>query len=103
MARPPKLDEAAIAEALAALPSWTLESASGEGGELVRRYEFGAYAHGALFASGVALLSDRLDHHPDLLLTYRKVEIRLSTHDAGGLTVLDFNLAAQIEKLFSSS
>ncbi len=97
MARPVRLDEAVLAQSLASLPNW-----SREGGEIVRRYAFDTYAHGALFSAGVALLADRLDHHPDLLLTYRKVEVRLSTHDAGGLTALDFALARQIETFFGS-
>lgn len=97
MPRPARLDDAAVAEALALLPDWIREE-----GEIVRTYAFDAYAHGALFAAGVALLADRADHHPDLRLTYRKVEVRSSTHDAGGLTTLDFDLAGQIEKLFTS-
>ena len=85
------------AEIAAGLPEgWTHE-----GDEIVRTYAFDAYAHGALFTAAVALLADRADHHPDLLLTYRKVTVHLSTHDAGGLTSLDLGLAREIENVFS--
>ncbi len=49
--------------------------------------------------SSVALLAERMNHHPDWSNVYNRVSIRLSTHEAGGLTALDFDLAAQIDAL----
>jgi 4a-hydroxytetrahydrobiopterin dehydratase len=94
-----KLSPERIAESLAELnedgAAWTAE-----GDVLTRHYEFREYGHGLLFASGVGFLAERLNHHPDLEIGYRRVSVRLSTHDAGGLTAYDFALAAQIEDLF---
>lgn len=97
MSRPTRLEDGELARRLSALPEWRRD-----GGEIVREYKFESYAHGALFAAGVALLADRMDHHPDLLLAYRRVEIRLSTHDAGGITELDLTLAERMETLFTT-
>lgn len=49
------------------------------------------------FMSRIALLSEKLQHHPDWSNVYNKVHIRLSTHDAGGITELDIRMAAQID------
>ena len=73
---------------------------SREGDEIVRAFEFESYARGALFTAAVALLAEEADHHPDLLLTYRRVEVRLSSHDAGGVTDRDLRLARKISELF---
>lgn len=96
MARPPRLTDAELASPLAALSGWRRE-----GDQIVRTYEFETYAHGALFVAAVAGIADRMDHHPDLILTYRRVEMRTSTHDAGGLTALDLALAEKAEFVFS--
>ncbi len=47
----------------------------------------------------VAILAEKADHHPDILIKYSKVSISLSTHSEGGITEKDFNLAAQVEEL----
>ena len=52
-----------------------------------------------MFASAVGQLAERADHHPDILISYRKVTLTLSTHSAGGLTEKDFSLAAQINAI----
>lgn len=52
-----------------------------------------------MFASAVGQLAERADHHPDILISYRKVTLTLSTHSEGGLTEKDFSLAAQINAI----
>ena len=54
---------------------------------------------GLLFINRIAGLAEANGHHPDLLLTYPAVTVNLITHDAGGLTIKDFDLAAQIDRL----
>ncbi len=86
------------AEIEARLPEgWTRRDA-----EIVRDYAFATYARGVLFATAVALLAEEADHHPDMLLTYRRVEVRLSSHDAGGITARDLALARRIDGVFSA-
>ena len=91
-----RLSDAELAAGLVALPEW-----SQDGGQIVRVYGFETYAHGALFVAAVASIADRMDHHPDLTLTYRRVEMRTSTHDADGITALDLELARRAEFLFA--
>ena len=87
-----KLDEAAIAAALATVPGWTR---NGDGIE--RRYVFGDFAAAFGFMARVALLAEKADHHPEWSNVYNKVHIRLTTHDAGGLSMRDFALARGID------
>jgi 4a-hydroxytetrahydrobiopterin dehydratase len=90
------LNDAEVSEALATLPGWRRE-----GDALARTFEFGTYKDGVVFAAAVGFLADRLDHHPDLTLGYRKVEVRLSTHDVGGISGLDAELARRIDTLLN--
>ncbi len=87
-----KLSEAAIKIELGDLPGWTL---SGDGIE--RRYVFRDFAEAFGFMARVALLAEKADHHPEWSNVYNKVDIRLTTHDAGGLSARDFALARAID------
>lgn len=98
MKRPCKLAPEIIANQLAKLPSWQLND-----GQIVRDYPFPSYLAGADFVMKVAHAAEAMNHHPDLHLGWRSVRVTLSTHDAGGITELDFTLAAQVEALFASS
>ncbi|MEZ4829571.1 MAG: 4a-hydroxytetrahydrobiopterin dehydratase [Bacteroidia bacterium] len=64
-----------------------------------RQFKFKDFIEAFGFMSQVALLAQSANHHPEWQNVYNRVEIRLSTHDAGGLTDLDFSLAAAINKL----
>jgi 4a-hydroxytetrahydrobiopterin dehydratase len=88
------LDTEAIEEALKSLPGWAVE-----GGMAAKTFSFKTYQHGLTFAVSVGWQADKLDHHPDILIGYRKVKVSTVTHDAGGLTGLDFALASQVEQL----
>ena len=82
-----------IESRLRALPGWAVD-----GGELTKTFGVRSFAHAVLFVNAVAQLAEAADHHPDLRIhAYRHVTVRLSTHSAGGISVKDFSLAAQIE------
>ncbi len=89
---PPCLTEAEIALALAALPGWNRD-----GEHLMRAYKFKDFVHAFAFMTRVALLAERADHHPEWSNAYNRVDIRLTTHDVGGLTARDTALAAAID------
>lgn len=80
--------------ALASLPGWERE-----GDVIERAFEFKDFNAAFGFMSRVALAAERMDHHPEWTNVYNRVLIRLSTHDAGGLTQRDFKLAARINEL----
>ena len=90
----PKLTDAQIRDALASRPGWTLRD-----GALYRELQFADFVTAFGFMSSVALVAERMNHHPDWSNVYRTVRIALSTHDAGGITQLDFTLAAAIDEL----
>jgi len=89
--KPELLSEAAIQEQLTTLPTWQVA-----GTELVKEFRFTSYMAGIDFVRRVAVLAEALNHHPDLIVGWRKVTVRLSTHSTGGLTGLDFALAGQL-------
>jgi 4a-hydroxytetrahydrobiopterin dehydratase len=71
-----------------------------DGDEIVRTYEFDSYLEGVGFASGAAGLAEEAFHHPELAINWREVEVRLTTHDAGGITTNDTDLAARFDELY---
>ncbi|MBN8422732.1 MAG: 4a-hydroxytetrahydrobiopterin dehydratase [Verrucomicrobia bacterium] len=95
--KPELLSESAIQQQMASLPAWQLE-----GKELVKEFRFASYMAGIDFVRRVAVLAEAMNHHPDLLVGWRKVTVRLSTHSAGGLTRLDFELAGQVTQAEAS-
>jgi 4a-hydroxytetrahydrobiopterin dehydratase len=91
----PRLTDAEIAAALARLPGWSrVEGRSA----IVKKYQFADFGAAWGFMSRVALLAERHDHHPEWSNVWNRVEITLSTHDAGGLSARDVKLAEAIEK-----
>jgi 4a-hydroxytetrahydrobiopterin dehydratase len=68
-----------------------------EGAEIRKTYAFDSFKAAMAFANRVAGIADAADHHPDILVQYRKVSLTLTSHDAGGLTERDFRLAATID------
>ncbi len=88
-----KLDSEAVSRAVAELEGWTLE---GGGGAIVRNFAFKNFSEAFGFMARVALAAEKLDHHPEWSNVYNKVDVRLTTHDAGGLTDLDFKLARKM-------
>lgn len=92
--RPVKLTEAEIAGALSKLPGWRLER-----GKLHREYKFSDFVAAFAFMAGAALIAQGMDHHPEWFNVWSTVRIDLETHDAGGVTALDVQLAQRMEEL----
>lgn len=70
-----------------------------EGDEIVRRFEFDSYLGGVGFAAGVGGLAEDAFHHPEMTIRWREVEVRLTTHDAGGITAKDITLAERLNDI----
>ncbi len=90
------LDAAERETALNTVSAWSYDE---EAGAIVRDFKFKNFVEAFAFMTQVALLAEKADHHPDWSNTYNRVSIRLSTHDAGGLTVKDIALAKAIDAL----
>ena len=86
-----RLTEDEIADRLRGVPGWTRD-----GDAIKREQRFATFMAGIEFVNRVAQAAESLDHHPDIAIEYTKVTLRVTTHDAGGLTETDFALAARI-------
>jgi 4a-hydroxytetrahydrobiopterin dehydratase len=89
-----RLSEEAITARLAERAGWARQ-----GEAIGRTFVFADFVEAFGFMSAAALIAERMNHHPDWKNVYRTVEVTLSTHDAGGLTELDFELAAAMDGL----
>lgn len=87
-----KLTAKQVTERLAHLPEW-----SRLGDSIQRTYDFPDFIRSMAFVNRVAERAEAVQHHPDILVRYGKVTLTLSTHDAGGLTAKDFDLAGECE------
>jgi 4a-hydroxytetrahydrobiopterin dehydratase len=92
--KPTPLDRAAVAERLKFHPQWTVEAS---GLAITRSLRFADFNAAFRFMARVALAAEKSDHHPEWSNVWNRVDIRLTTHDAGGLTQRDFDLAAAID------
>jgi len=88
---PRKLSDEEIRSALGNLSGW-----SRNGDAIERTFSFQRFADGIAFVDRMAALADAADHHPDIDIRYTKIKVALSTHDAGGITQADVDLAGQI-------
>ncbi|MBX7527458.1 4a-hydroxytetrahydrobiopterin dehydratase [Qipengyuania vesicularis] len=79
-----------------ALPEWSLAR---EGKAIERKFEFSDFAEAFAFMTRIAIIAEKRDHHPEWFNVYNRVEITLTTHDAGGLSLRDVNMAKKIDKL----
>jgi 4a-hydroxytetrahydrobiopterin dehydratase len=89
-----KLSEPQIQEQMPAVKGWDRH-----GDMLVRTWQFPTFRRALAFVNLVAELLERFDHHPDIHLSYRTVQIELSTHADGGLTARDFEMAVELSTL----
>ena len=87
----PRLSDAEIVTAQRSLDSWQVER-----GELVRTFSFPDFRASLAFVNQVGELAESAGHHPDIDIRYNRVRLALVTHDAGGLTAKDFDLARRI-------
>lgn len=93
-----KLTEDEIEARLAKLGGWAMQ-----GEKIGRSFDFDSYASGCVFATAVGCIADALDHHPDILIGYRKVNVSVNTHDVGGISDWDFELASRIDGLLKEA
>lgn len=94
MAAIKKLSEAEIEDNLATLRGWALVN-----GKLHKSLHFGSFVEAFGFMASVALIAESMNHHPEWSNVYNRVAIDLTTHDAGGISQRDFDLAAKIDAL----
>ena len=91
-----KLDEAAIAEALASLEGWIR---SADGIAIEKRYTFKSFREAFGFMTEGALAAEKFNHHPEWFNVYNRVVVTLTTHDAGGLSQRDVKMATTMDAL----
>ena len=91
-----RLDAPAIEAALAGLDGWS----QGENARFIaKRFTFPHFNAAFGFMTRAALVAEKLDHHPEWTNVYNRVEVRLTTHSAGGVTALDFELAKAMNRI----
>ena len=89
-----KLSDSEISAATAKLPGWSVVN-----GKLHREYKFADFIHAFGFMSTAALAIEKMGHHPEWFNVYNRVTVDLSTHDAGGITQKDIELATLLESI----
>jgi 4a-hydroxytetrahydrobiopterin dehydratase len=89
-----KLQRQQVAEALQGLANWTLQ-----GDQIERALFFEDFVDAMVFINKVAEIAEEEGHHPEIRVVYNRVNLALTTHDAGGLTLKDFQVARRIESL----
>ena len=89
-----KLSDAEISTLLEGLSDWTVEN-----GKLHKEFQFDSFVEAFGFMASVALIAESMNHHPEWFNVYNRVTVDLATHDAGGISALDFELAKKIDAL----
>ena len=92
-----KLDDQEIKNKLTSFPAWKYEN-----NFIIRELTFKNFSENFAFMTRVAMMAETLNHHPDWSGGYKNLTIRLSTHDAGGVSEKDFEFAGKIEKLIGN-
>lgn len=88
------IEEDDIAAALKKCPEWELDK-----GSIIRTVEFEEFMDAIDFVNDLAEIADEAQHHPDIIIRHTKVSLKLTTHDAGGITNLDIEVAQRIDHL----
>ena len=89
-----RLTDAEIQERLATLDGWTLD-----GNAIRKQYTLGGFPDAVAFVTRLAFDAEAADHHPDILINYKRVTLTFSTHSEGGLTDKDFEGARKVDAL----
>ncbi len=89
-----RLSKEDITTGLSDLPGWSLAN-----DKLRREFKFASFIEAFGFMSSAAIEAEKMNHHPEWFNVYNKVVVELTTHDAGGITKLDFELAGKMNKL----
>lgn len=90
-----KLTDRQVKARLAKAKGWSLN----DSGEITKTYTFSGFPQSLMFTTAVGLLAEAAQHHPDITIKWNKVTLALTTHDAGGLSDKDFDLAKQVDSL----
>lgn len=93
-----KLSQESIDAKVAELPEWSVNA-----GTLQRTFKFENFVEAMKFVNNVAKRAEKAQHHPDILVRYSKVTLTLTTHDAGGISQKDFDLAREVDSLLPPS
>ena len=93
-----KMSDAEVQVAIVDLPEWKVIE-----GKLHREYEFADFVHAFGFMATASMAIEKMNHHPEWFNVYDKVEVTLATHDAGGVTDRDVELAAAMDRLAGSA
>lgn len=93
--RPNKISDDARRDALTKLDGWSYDPADEA---LKKTYVFGDFSEAWAFMNRAALLAEKMNHHPEWFNVYNRVEVKMTTHDADGVTELDINMATAMEK-----
>lgn len=88
------MNESSIKKQLQLLNNWSYVDNAIE-----KNYSFKNFAEALLFINKVGAIAEKMNHHPELFNTYNKVKLRLTTHDAHGITQKDFDLAAAVDAI----
>lgn len=89
-----KLTDAEINAQLEEISGWTVENE-----KLHKEFQFDSFVEAFGFMASVALIAESMNHHPEWFNVYNRVTVDLATHDAGGISALDFELAKKIDPL----
>ncbi len=89
-----KLTDAEINAQLEGISGWTVENE-----KLHKEFQFDSFVEAFGFMASVALIAESMNHHPEWFNVYNRVTVDLATHDAGGISALDFELAKKIDAL----
>ncbi len=89
-----KLTDAEISDQLERISGWTVENE-----KLHKEFQFDSFVEAFGFMASVALIAESMNHHPEWFNVYNRVTVDLATHDAGGISALDFELAKKIDAL----
>lgn len=92
--RPQRLDDAELARRLEGQSGWTLDQ-----GKLHKHFQFADFSEAFGWMTRVALVAESMNHHPEWQNVYNRVDVHLTTHDAGGISAADFELATAIDRL----
>ena len=89
-----KLTDAEISVQLEGISGWTVENE-----KLHKEFQFDSFVEAFGFMASVALIAESMNHHPEWFNVYNRVTVDLATHDAGGISALDFELAKKVDAL----
>ena len=92
------LSKPEVAEFIALqLAGWTLEENT-----IIRNFKFKSFVDAFSFMTAIALIAEKMNHHPDWSNSYNKVNVTLTTHEANGITQRDFDLASSIDRIWKN-